>query len=113
MADEAGDPPAAHTSTHERSFPLNSRRLTASVIGQISLALAVPTGGSLEDTRRMLEGKLAEAGREPRNVPDAGREAGRGWTRAAERASCPGRDERGSYHSIRGRRRRIYGDPTS
>ena len=28
----------------------------------------MPAGGSLEDTRQMLEGKLVEVGREPRNV---------------------------------------------
>ena len=28
----------------------------------------MPAGGTLEDTRQMLEGKLVEAGREPRNV---------------------------------------------
>ena len=54
--------------TRERSFPLNSRRLTASVIGRLAAGLGVPTGGSLEDTRRMLEGKLEEDGHEPRNV---------------------------------------------
>ena len=54
--------------TRERSFRLNSRRLTASVIGRLAAGLGVPTGGSLEDTRRMLEGKLEEDGHEPRNV---------------------------------------------
>ena len=54
--------------TCERSFRLNSRRLTASVIGRLAAGLGVPTGGSLEDTRRMLEGKLEEDGHEPRNL---------------------------------------------
>ena len=54
--------------TRERSFRLNSRRLTASVIGRLAAGLGVPTGGSLEDTRWMLEGKLEEDGHEPRNV---------------------------------------------
>ena len=53
---------------HEQTFPLNSRRLTSSIIARVAAALEVPAGGSLEDTRRMLEGKLVEAGREPRNV---------------------------------------------
>ena len=52
----------------EQIYPLNSRRLTARIIGRIAEALEVPTRGSLEDTRQMLEGKLVEGGKEPRNV---------------------------------------------
>ena len=66
MSEGEEDPPTMET--REQSYPLNSRRLTASIIGRITSALEVPTGGSLEDTRQMLEGKLVEAGREPRNV---------------------------------------------
>ena len=58
----------AETKVREQTFPLNSRRLTSSVISRVAAALEVPAGGSLEDTRQMLEGKLVEVGREPRNV---------------------------------------------
>ena len=54
--------------TRARTYPLNSRRLTADVIGRIAASLGLPRAGSLEDKRQMIGGKLEEAEREPRNV---------------------------------------------
>ena len=59
--------------TGERSrgrlpIPLNSRRLTAGHLKRLARALDVPTTATGDDIRQMVEGKLAEAGREPRNV---------------------------------------------
>ena len=52
----------------ERTYPLNSRRLTADIVGRLAVALDLPTAGSLEETRLMLEGNLLEREREPRNI---------------------------------------------
>ena len=54
--------------TRVRTYPLNSRQLTADVIGPMAKELDLPTAGSLEETRQILDGKLVEMGREPRNV---------------------------------------------
>ena len=49
-----------------KTYPLNSTRLTASVVSRITAALGLPKA-SLADSRQMIEGSLAEE-REPRNV---------------------------------------------
>ena len=54
--------------TREQLFPLNSLCLTASILGRIATDLGVPGGGSLADTRQMVEGALDERGRLPQNV---------------------------------------------
>ena len=65
----SGEEETAPTSpTRARTYPLNSRRLTADVIGRIAASLGLPRAGSLEDKRQMIGGKLEEAEREPRNV---------------------------------------------
>lgn len=51
-----------------KPYPLNSRRLTSPYLMCISRALGLPTNGTVEETRLMIEGKLTEMGREPRNV---------------------------------------------
>ena len=43
-----------------RRLPLNSRRLTAAYLRQLSEALGLPTIGSAEELRQQIEGKLAE-----------------------------------------------------
>ena len=51
-----------------KPYPLNSRRLTSPYLMCISRALGLPTNGAVEETRLMIEGRLTEMGREPRNV---------------------------------------------
>ena len=57
--------PAASTSKH---FPLNSKRLTSSYLLCIAKAMRLPTRGTVEETRLIIEGRLREMEREPRNV---------------------------------------------
>ncbi len=45
-----------------RRLPLNSKRLTGAHLRQIGGALGLPTGRSGEETRQLIEGKLAERG---------------------------------------------------
>ena len=52
--------------TRVRTYPLNSRRLTARVVNRIACSLGLPKL-SLADARQMIEGQLAET-REPQNV---------------------------------------------
>lgn len=66
MSEEAVE--AATDRARARTYPLNSRRLTADVIGRIAEMLGLPTTRALEDTRQILDRKLAEMSREPRNV---------------------------------------------
>ena len=63
MTEEADAEP-----TRGHGFPLNSRKLTGAIVGRIAANLGLPTGGSLKDTRQMIEGALTDSGREPRNV---------------------------------------------
>ena len=51
-----------------QTLPLNSKCLTGPMVQQIAKSVGLPTSASLEDTRQMLEGKIGEMGREPRNV---------------------------------------------
>ena len=51
-----------------RTLPLKSKRLTGSMVQQIAKSMGLPTSASLEDTRQILEGKIGEMEREPRNV---------------------------------------------
>ena len=51
-----------------RTLPLNSKRLTGPLVQQIAKSMGLPTSASLEDTRQMLEGKIGEMEREPRNM---------------------------------------------
>jgi len=44
----------------ERLLPLNSKLLTSTYLRRIAEALELPTGGSPEETRQMIEGKLSE-----------------------------------------------------
>ena len=47
---------------------LNSKRLTAGQLRRLAMALEVPSSGGPVDTRLIIEGKLAEMGRQPQNV---------------------------------------------
>ena len=51
---------------HAKTYPLNSTRLTASVVSRIATALGLPKA-SLADSKQMIEGMLSEE-REQRNV---------------------------------------------
>ena len=63
--DDSGD--EERRPTRRRTFPLNSARLTASVVTRIAEGLELPLSASLEETRQLIDGKLS-AEREPRNV---------------------------------------------
>ena len=52
----------------ESPFPLNSRRLTGPYLKSIAKAIGLPTTGSVDETRVMIDGKLEEMGRDSRNV---------------------------------------------
>ena len=65
MATEATEK-VAEPRGHAKTYPLNSTRLTASVVSRIATGLGLPKA-SLADSRQMVEGSLAEV-REPRNV---------------------------------------------
>ena len=41
-------------------LPLNSRRLTATYLKRIAQSLELPTAGSADETRQLIEGKLQE-----------------------------------------------------
>ena len=51
-----------------RPLPLNSRRMTAVHLQRLARRLGLPTSASTEETRQIIDGKLSEMGREPRNV---------------------------------------------
>ena len=50
-----------------RTYPINSRRLTAETLRWIAKELGLPTNASKAETRQMIEGRLAEE-HEPKNV---------------------------------------------
>ena len=49
-------------------FPLNSKRLTGQYVMSIAKELGLPTRGTVDVTKVMIEGKLAELSRDPRAV---------------------------------------------
>ena len=49
-------------------LPLNSRRLTAAMVRRLASALDIPTTGTAEDVRQLLDAKLTERGHEPMKV---------------------------------------------
>ena len=51
-----------------RTVPLNSRRVTAPILRCVAAGLGLPTAASVEELRQMIDGKLLEQGREPRDV---------------------------------------------
>ena len=69
MADQASEA-VAERARVGRPLPLNSRRLTATIVNRIVKALELPhsRSASLDDMKQMVEGTLTERGEEPRNV---------------------------------------------
>ena len=81
MADEGG-PPDAHVvggPSHEadpsgttpkvtKPLPLNSKRLKVLHVKRIAASMTLPTTGSADEIRQMIEGRLADMGRNPRHV---------------------------------------------
>lgn len=59
---------ASQSRVSGRELPLNSRRLTIAQIKRIGAALELPVSASTDEIRMMIEGRLTEDGREPRNV---------------------------------------------
>ena len=63
--------PAASASaekTNVKPFLMNSRRLTGPYLMCIAKAIGLPTNGTTDETRVMINGKLAEMGRDPHSV---------------------------------------------
>ena len=63
-----------------QTYPLNSRRLTTRSVERIVKALGLPTTATLADARQIIEEKLIEQSREPRNVGVIVTETERGTT---------------------------------
>ena len=61
-------PSAPAGKMNETPFPLNSRRLTGLYLRSIAKVIGLPTAGTAEETRVMIDGRLTEMGRDPRNV---------------------------------------------
>ena len=66
MAEE-GDERYVELAPRGRPLPLNSKRLTAAHVQQLARTLGLPTTASPDNIRQMIDGKLAEIGREPPN----------------------------------------------
>ena len=66
-ADSVGDD-CSPRGAGARPMPLNSRRVTRPVLRSLAAELGLPTSASTEDLRQMVDGKLADMGREPRDV---------------------------------------------
>ena len=62
-----GDSDARHDWPRAR-LPLNSKRLTSEQIKRVERALGVPTDASVDEVCVMIEGKLNEMERDPKNV---------------------------------------------
>ena len=81
MADKGG-PPDAHVvdgPSHEadlsgatprvtKPLPLKSKRLKVLHVKQIASSMTLPTTGSANEMRQMVEGRLADMGRNPRHA---------------------------------------------
>ena len=65
---ERGDGHVRFNLPEGRVLPLNSRRLKAEYIKAIASNMDLPTRASIDEVRQVIEGKLSESGREPRNV---------------------------------------------
>ena len=51
-----------------RSLPLNSKRLTGAYLRQVATALGLPTEGSADQLRQVIEGQLETDGHEAANI---------------------------------------------
>ena len=65
---ESGDRRGSLEHSPLMRMPLNSRRLTAGHLRRLAAALDVPTGASTDELRQVIDGKLAEEGRETQNI---------------------------------------------
>ena len=59
----AGPPPSI-----SKPLPLNSKRLKVAFMKRIATSMSLPTAGSADDVRQMIEGQLTEMGKEPQRV---------------------------------------------
>ena len=66
MSDDS-DSDVGRVSPSGKLLPLNSRRLTAAHLRHIAGAMGVPSTGSADEVRQLIEGKLGDE-REVRNV---------------------------------------------
>ena len=69
--ESAGGDHVEGTSERQRlrlPIPLNSKRLMAAHLRRLATAVGVPTTAAGDEVRTMVEGKMAELGREPKNV---------------------------------------------
>ena len=57
MAEEGGATSEQVSRPVTRTYPLNSRRLTARSVTKIAEALGLPTSATLADTRQIIDGK--------------------------------------------------------
>ena len=55
-------PPGAEVAAGHvtKTYPLNSKRLTAGILSRVARALGLPTRGSVAETRQIIEGKLGK-----------------------------------------------------
>ena len=47
---------------------LHSKQFTGTMVKQLAVVLEVPTSGSIEDVRQLVDAKLEERGHEPKKV---------------------------------------------
>ena len=59
-SDHAGSPPIEGELPRGKLLPLNSRRLTTVQLKKIAEGLRLPTAGSTDEIRQLIEGKLEE-----------------------------------------------------
>jgi len=59
---------ADYTEMHTYLLPLNSKRLMTNSLKHIAQALELPTTSSSDEIRTLVNGRLTELGREPRNT---------------------------------------------
>ena len=67
-----------HVFPEGRVLPMNSKRLLTVHLKAIAEHMGLPTRASADEIRQLIEGKLAEEGREPRNVQVVVRESAEG-----------------------------------
>ena len=56
------------TQMRAHALPFNSKRLKATNLKRIAQALELPTSSSVDEVRTLVDGRLTELGREPRNT---------------------------------------------
>lgn len=66
--DPASSTSASVDKSNKSPFPLNFRRLIGPYIKAITRAVGLPTTRTADETRVMINGKIKEMGRDPRNV---------------------------------------------